>query len=55
MIQWLRKQRINKRLKATMRPDSDFRERRLAQLSPDRRKRYLAMIAELEASLCDQM
>lgn len=34
--QWL----IRRRLKATMRPDPDYREKRLAQFTAERRERY---------------
>lgn len=36
----LRRFLINRRLAATLRPDPDFRERRLAQFTPERRERY---------------
>ncbi len=35
----------------TMRPDPLSRINRLRQLSPERRRRYLAMMAEIEAGL----
>lgn len=38
---FLRKWINRRRLKATMRPDPEFWERRLRALSPDRRKRVL--------------
>ena len=38
---------IRKRLKASMRPDPEYRERRLAQFSGERLKRALRNIAEI--------
>lgn len=42
MLKALRKWIINRRLKATLRPDGDFWERRLRALSPERRARVMA-------------
>ena len=39
-MKWLRKIINNRRLKATLRPDPEYRARRLAQFSPARRERY---------------
>ena len=39
-MNWLRKMIVNRRLRKTMRPDPEFRRRRLAQFSKDRRERY---------------
>lgn len=36
----IRKFLIRRRLKATMRPDPQYRDNRLAQFSPERRRRY---------------
>lgn len=36
----IRRALIRRRLKRSMRPDPDFRERRLAQFTPERRARY---------------
>jgi hypothetical protein len=44
MLKLLKSYRIRKRLKASLRPDPDYRERRLAQFSPERRARYLGNI-----------
>ena len=40
MILSLRRYLINRRLRKTMRPDPEYRERRLAQFSKERRERY---------------
>lgn len=40
MFECIRKQLIRRRLLKTMRPDPEYRVRRLAQLSPERRARY---------------
>lgn len=40
VLAWLRKWAIRRRLARTMRPDPDYRERRLAQFTPERRERY---------------
>ena len=36
----LKRYLINRRLKATMKPDPEYRERRLAQFSKERQMRY---------------
>lgn len=36
----LRRALIRRRLRATMRPDPEYREHRLAQFTPQRRERY---------------
>lgn len=41
-----RKALIRRRLQKTMRPDPEYRERRLAQFTPERRARYLANVAK---------
>lgn len=40
MLRLIRAKLARKRLNATLRPDPDFRERRLAQFSTERRQRY---------------
>lgn len=47
MFHWPRKKLIQRRLKATMRPDPDYRERRLAQFCPERRVRYWRNVGAL--------
>ena len=46
MLNFYRKWAVNKRLQQTMRPDPDYRERRLAQFTPERRERYLQNVAK---------
>lgn len=46
MLSFYRKWAVNKRLQKTMRPDPDYRERRLAQFTPERRERYWSNVAE---------
>lgn len=41
----IRKHRIAKRLEATMRPDPDYRDRKLAQMTSERRARYWRNVA----------
>ena len=43
----IRRYIINKRLKASMRPDPEYRDRRLAQFSGERRERALRNIADI--------
>jgi hypothetical protein len=40
MISWLRKRRAQKALAKSLRPDPDYRERKLAQFDSTRRQRY---------------
>lgn len=42
-----RKARVNRALEATLRPDPAYRDRRLAQFSPERRERYQRNVAGL--------
>lgn len=42
---WLRRLLIMRRLRATMRPDPEYRERRLAQFDQARRERYWRNVA----------
>ena len=44
MLRAIRAKLARKRLAATMRPDPDYRERRLAQFTAARRERYLENI-----------
>ena len=48
MIAYIRRRLAVKRLRASMRPDPDYRERRLAQLSRERRERYWQNVAECQ-------
>lgn len=41
---------IRRRLEALMRPDPEYRERRLAQFSPERRERYWRNISALNGA-----
>lgn len=44
----LRRLIARKRLERTLRPDPDYRERRLAQFTPERRARYWANVGYSE-------
>lgn len=46
MLQRFKAWRANKRLEQTLRPDPDYRTRRLAQFTPERRERYWSNVAE---------
>ncbi|WPZ05644.1 hypothetical protein [Pelagerythrobacter marinus] len=47
LIARIRKARTERALRATLRPDPEYRDRRLAQFSPERRQRYLDNIASI--------
>ena len=40
LIEARRKAKVRRALEATMKPDPGYRERRLSQYSPERRRRY---------------
>jgi len=42
-----RKARVNRALEATLKPDPDFRARRLAQFSAERRQRYFENVERI--------
>lgn len=44
---WLHRLIIRRRLARTMRPDPEYRERRLAQFATERRARYFRNVAGL--------
>ena len=46
-MRWLRKIIARRRLARTLRPDPDYRARRLAQFSTERRERYAANVAQI--------
>lgn len=47
LIDQHRKAKVNRALEATLRPDPAYRDRRLAQFTPERRARYERNIAGL--------
>jgi len=47
LISRIRKARTERALRATLRPDPEYRDRRLAQFSPERRQRYFDNIATI--------
>lgn len=46
-MRWLRKLIARRKLTRTMRPDPDYRDRRLAQFTPERRERYWRNVKEI--------
>lgn len=46
----LKKWLIRRRLKSLMRPDPDYRERRLSQFTPERRERYWRNVGGLSGA-----
>ncbi len=46
MLKHYRRWAALKRLKETLRPDPAYRERRLAQFTPERRERYWQNVAQ---------